>query len=195
MSPLSPFPCCSRTRCCAAITVTSRRCPVPRRRPPAATLLLWATPSRLHEAKTPHELPHRTLANCLHCPERALIRQEMSQHFGQYPSLADGILLSPWRGGPQKNQPKIRPAIRSMMDRGLVEVRASERGPRAFSRKPGSGGSADWCWTGATWTRRGSRIFSRNSVSNRMGSGCPAAPASPGETSPTLQASRQPLQA
>jgi hypothetical protein len=69
--------------------------------------------------------------------ERALIRQEMSQHFGQYPSLADGIFLRTWRGGPQKNEPKIPPAIRSMMDRGLVELRVGARGPRAFFTEAG----------------------------------------------------------
>jgi len=70
-------------------------------------------------------------------PERALIRQEMSLHFAQYPSLAHGIFLRTWRGGPEKNQPKIPPAVQSMMDRGLVEVRVSERGPRAFFTEAG----------------------------------------------------------
>jgi len=42
-----------------------------------------------------------------------------------------------WRGGPHKNQPKIPPAVRSMMDRGLVEIRQSERGPRAFFTEAG----------------------------------------------------------
>ena len=69
--------------------------------------------------------------------ERELIRQEMSQHFGQYPRLADGIFLRTWRGGAQKNQPKIPPAIRSMADRGLVEIRTGERGPRAFFTEAG----------------------------------------------------------
>ena len=64
--------------------------------------------------------------------ERALIRQEMSEHFGQYPRLAEGIFLRIWRGGPQKGQPKIPPAVQSMVDRGLVEIRNSDRGPRAF---------------------------------------------------------------
>ena len=64
--------------------------------------------------------------------ERDLIRREMGMHFGQYPSLADGIFLRTWRGGPQKNEPKIPPAVRTMMDRELVEIRNTERGPRAF---------------------------------------------------------------
>src|SRR5260370_30330138 len=69
--------------------------------------------------------------------ERELIRHEMGMHFGQYPSLADGLFLRTWRGGPQKNQPKIPPAVRSMMDRELVEIRNTERGPRAFFTEAG----------------------------------------------------------
>ena len=69
--------------------------------------------------------------------ERALIRQEMSERFGQHPRLADGIFLRTWRGGAQKGQPKIPPAIRTMLDRGLVEIRNGERGPRAFFTEAG----------------------------------------------------------
>src|SRR2546421_1220434 len=69
--------------------------------------------------------------------ERALIRQEMSQHFSQYPRLEDGLFLRTWRGGAEKGQPKIPPAVQSMIDRGLVEIRNSERGPRAFFTEPG----------------------------------------------------------
>ena len=69
--------------------------------------------------------------------ERELIRHEMGMRFGQYPSLADGIFLRTWRGGAQKNEPKIPPAVRTMMDRGLVEIRNTERGPRAFFTEPG----------------------------------------------------------
>ena len=69
--------------------------------------------------------------------ERELIRHEMGIHFSQYPSLADGIFLRTWRGGPQKNQPKIPAAVRTMMDRGLVEIRKTERGPCAFFTEAG----------------------------------------------------------
>ena len=69
--------------------------------------------------------------------ERELIRHEMGIHFSQYPRLADGIFLRTWRGGPQKNQPKIPPAVRTMMDRGLVEIRNTERGPHAFFTEAG----------------------------------------------------------
>jgi hypothetical protein len=69
--------------------------------------------------------------------ERELIRREMGLHFGQYPSLADGLLLRTWRGGPQKGEPKLPPAVQSMLERGLVELRAERRGPRAFFTEAG----------------------------------------------------------
>jgi hypothetical protein len=81
-----------------------------------------------------HDMSRRAepLPVCFTARERELIRHEMGMHFGQNPSLADGIFLRTWRGGPHKNQPKVPAAVQSMMDRGLVEIRQSERGPRAF---------------------------------------------------------------
>ena len=70
-------------------------------------------------------------------PERELIRREMGMHFGQYPSLADGLFLRTWRGGPQKGKPKIPPAVQTMIERGLVEVRAGRIGPAAFFTEAG----------------------------------------------------------
>ena len=64
--------------------------------------------------------------------ERDLIRREMGLHFGQLPSLADGLLLRTWRGGPDKGEPKLPPAVRGMLERGLVEVRPGRFGPRAY---------------------------------------------------------------
>jgi len=69
--------------------------------------------------------------------ERELIRREMGLRFGQYPSLADGLHLRTWRGGPQKGEPKIPPPVRSMPERGLIEVRAGRFGPRAFFTEAG----------------------------------------------------------
>ena len=70
-------------------------------------------------------------------PERELIRREMGQHFGQYPRLADGLFLRTWRGGPHKGEPKIPPAVQSMIERGLVTVRAGRIGPAAFFTEAG----------------------------------------------------------
>ena len=61
----------------------------------------------------------------------------MGPHFGQYPSLAGGLLLRTWRGGPRKGEPKLPPAVLSMLERGLVEVRTERSGPRAFFTEAG----------------------------------------------------------
>jgi hypothetical protein len=69
--------------------------------------------------------------------ERELLRREMGPHFGQHPSLAGGLLLRTWRGGPQKGEPKLPPAVLSMLERGLVEVRTGRSGPRAVFTEAG----------------------------------------------------------
>ena len=55
-------------------------------------------------------------------PERDLIRREFHPRFGQDPSVADGIMLRTWRGGPNAGQPKLPPAVQSLLARGLVEA-------------------------------------------------------------------------
>ncbi len=65
-------------------------------------------------------------------PERELLRRELGRHFGQDPSVADGLFLRTWRSGPQAGQPKLPPAVRSMLARGLVEVRTERGWPRVF---------------------------------------------------------------
>ena len=63
----------------------------------------------------------------------------MGQHFGEYPRLADGIILRTWHAGERKGKPKIPPAIASMMTRGLVEIRQGPRWPVAFFTEAGIG--------------------------------------------------------
>jgi hypothetical protein len=58
-------------------------------------------------------------------------------HFGQYASVADGLFLRTWRGGPQKGEPKVPPAVRSMLERGLVELQPGRMGPRAMFTEAG----------------------------------------------------------
>lgn len=77
------------------------------------------------------------LASSLTASERDLIRREMSQRFGSFPCLADGIWLRTWRTGERKGQPKIPPALQTMMDRGLVEIRQASRGFHAFFTETG----------------------------------------------------------
>ena len=64
-------------------------------------------------------------------PERELIRRELGMHFSQLPSVADGLFLRTWRGGPQAGQPKVPPPVRSMLERGLVELRTDQPWTRA----------------------------------------------------------------
>jgi hypothetical protein len=66
-------------------------------------------------------------------PEREFIRHELAQHFGSYPAVAEGLLLRTWRGGPQAGQPKLPPAVQTMLARDLVEIRIVQPPwPRAF---------------------------------------------------------------
>src|SRR5436309_13804468 len=64
-------------------------------------------------------------------PERDLLRRELCRHFGQDPLIADGIFLRTWRGGERRNQPKIPPAVQTMLARGLVDA---DRDPAAAWR-------------------------------------------------------------
>ena len=70
-------------------------------------------------------------------PERALLRHEFLPRFGQAPLLADGIWLRTWRGGPQAGQPKVPPAVASMIARGLVALGQGRMGPRVYFTEAG----------------------------------------------------------
>ena len=61
---------------------------------------------------------------CFTLPERALLRHEFFVRFGQAPLLAHGIRLRNWRGDPHAGQPKLPPAVASMIARGLVALRS-----------------------------------------------------------------------
>lgn len=69
--------------------------------------------------------------------ERALLRFEFLVRFGQAPRLAAGMWLRTWRGGPQAGQPKVSPAVRSMLDRGLVTIELVRPGARAYFTEAG----------------------------------------------------------
>ena len=72
--------------------------------------------------------------------ERELIRREMGVRFGQPPSVADGLFLRAWRGGERRGEPRLPPAVRSMLGRGLVEVRPGPVGHRAVFTEAGLAG-------------------------------------------------------
>ena len=54
--------------------------------------------------------------------ERDFIRLEFMVRWHQPPSIQEGIFLHRWGSGPNKGKPKLRKAVQSMLDRGLVEI-------------------------------------------------------------------------
>ena len=69
--------------------------------------------------------------------ERDYIRRELDMFFSTLPSVAEGFQLRTWRGGAQKGQPKLPPAARSLVDRGLMRLDASHSIPRLFFTETG----------------------------------------------------------
>jgi hypothetical protein len=69
--------------------------------------------------------------------ERNYIRRELDMFFSTYPTVADGFQLKTWRTGPQAGQPKLPPAARSLLDRGLVRLGGAPPFPRLFFTNPG----------------------------------------------------------
>jgi hypothetical protein len=66
--------------------------------------------------------------------EVGYLRTELLPRFGVAPSLADGILLRSWKSGPLSGTPRLPPAIKSLAERGMVDIRQPSPGQpfRAF---------------------------------------------------------------
>jgi hypothetical protein len=64
--------------------------------------------------------------------ERAYIRTQLDRFFSTYPTVAEGFQLKVWRGGPQAKEPKLPPAAKSLIERGLMRLDMSPRLPRLF---------------------------------------------------------------
>lgn len=64
--------------------------------------------------------------------ERDYVRRELDMYFSSYPTVAEGFQLKTWRGGPQAGQPKLRPAAKSLLERGLMRLDTTSRIPRLF---------------------------------------------------------------
>lgn len=73
--------------------------------------------------------------------EVAYLRTELLPRFGVSPRLADGILLRSWKSGPLSGTPRLPPAIKSLAERGLVDIRQPSPGQpfRAFWTPSGLG--------------------------------------------------------
>ena len=69
--------------------------------------------------------------------ERSFIRQELAAAFGTRPSLAQGIRLTLWTSGPRRGEPKIPPALATLLERGLMDLPAEELGRRAYFTQTG----------------------------------------------------------
>lgn len=70
-------------------------------------------------------------------PERDYIRRGLDIFFSTLPRVADGFQLRIWRGGPMAGQPKIPPPLRTIIDRGLMEVSAEPPFPRVYFTEAG----------------------------------------------------------
>jgi len=64
--------------------------------------------------------------------ERDYVRRELDVFFSTLPSVADGLYLKTWRGGPQAGQPKVPQAAAGLVERGLLRLDATARQPRLF---------------------------------------------------------------
>ena len=79
-----------------------------------------------------HDGTHDTCPLPLHPAGTRYIRRELDMFFGTLPSVAEGFQLRTWRGGPLAGQPKVPPPVRTMVERGLVEIRIDTRMPKAY---------------------------------------------------------------
>src|SRR5689334_8579534 len=82
-------------------------------------------------------IPAGPLPSSFTAAERELLRRELGVHFGQYPRLADGLLLRSWRGGPHAGEPKLPPTERTgprvfLTEAGLAALRQLRQDRRAM---------------------------------------------------------------
>jgi hypothetical protein len=69
--------------------------------------------------------------------ERAYIRGQLDRFFSTLPTVAEGFQLKVWRGGPKAKEPKLPPAAKSLIERGLMRLDTTLRLPRLFFTEPG----------------------------------------------------------
>src|ERR1700733_11902742 len=69
--------------------------------------------------------------------ERDYIRRELDMFFSSFPTVAEGFLLKTWRGGPQTGQPKIPPAAKGLLERGLMRLDTGQGLSRLFFTEAG----------------------------------------------------------
>jgi len=69
--------------------------------------------------------------------ERDYIRRELDRFFSTLPTVAEGFLLKTWRGGPEAGKPKLPPAAKGLVERGLLRLDTTGRLPRLFFTEAG----------------------------------------------------------
>lgn len=76
---------------------------------------------------------HATITTVEFTPsERSYIRRELDLFFTTLPTVAEGFLLKTWKTGPQAGQPKLPPAGKSLVERGLMRLDPTSHPPRLF---------------------------------------------------------------
>lgn len=71
--------------------------------------------------------------------EISYLRNELLPRFGTSPLISEGILLRSWKAGSRAGDPRLPPAVKTLAERGLIEVRRPSPGQpyRAFWTDPG----------------------------------------------------------
>ena len=69
--------------------------------------------------------------------ERDYIRRELDCFFSTFPTVAEGFQLRTWRGGPEAGKPKLPPAAKSLLARGLMRLDTSKAFPRLLFTEAG----------------------------------------------------------
>ena len=72
------------------------------------------------------------MASTFTAAERDYIRRELDMFFSTLPTVAEGLQLKTWRGGPDAGKPKISPVVRGLIDRGLMQLDCQQHFPRVF---------------------------------------------------------------
>ncbi len=62
------------------------------------------------------------ISESFNAKERDFIRVEFMIRGNWTPSINEGFTLQRWGSGPHKGKPKLKKAVQSMLDRGLVEI-------------------------------------------------------------------------
>lgn len=73
----------------------------------------------------------------LSADERSYIRRELDMVFSTLPTVAEGLRLKVWVTGPSKGFPKVPPAAKSLVERGLATVDESQHPPRLLFTNAG----------------------------------------------------------